>query len=181
MLPRDDKKHHTKFPSMEGCRAAAGWSENARKRFRSVPRYAAPHISVIASHRRWRGNLFFVVVSLGRCCVARALMRPVRILVFVQTALALVFTYSDSLRAQRSNPVNYVVAYATHIAFTGSPRSQCSPAMIKSTTPSSPLWRGAAQRRSGQRMQESVSALSPDTLPHTSLSLRAIADGVAIQ
>ena len=27
-------------------------------------------------------------------CVARALMRPVRILVFVQTALALVFTYS---------------------------------------------------------------------------------------
>ena len=39
---------------------------------------------------------------LYRCvpqCVARALMRPVRILVFVQTALALVFTYSDSLRA----------------------------------------------------------------------------------
>ena len=31
-------------------------------------------------------------------CVARALMRPVRILVFVQTALSLVFTYSDSLR-----------------------------------------------------------------------------------
>ena len=34
---------------------------------------------------------------LYRCvpqCVARALMRPVRILVFVQTALALVFTYS---------------------------------------------------------------------------------------
>ena len=46
--------------------------------------------------------------SLFCCCVARALMRPVRILVFVQpvrilvfvqTALALVFTYSDSLRA----------------------------------------------------------------------------------
>ena len=33
-------------------------------------------------------------------CVARALMRPVRILVFVQTALALVFTYSDSLRGK---------------------------------------------------------------------------------
>ena len=49
--------------------------------------------------------------SLFCCCVARALMRPVRILVFVQTALALVIlvfvqtalalvlTYSDSLRA----------------------------------------------------------------------------------
>ena len=36
--------------------------------------------------------------SLFCCCVARALMRPVRILVFVQTALALVFTYSDSSR-----------------------------------------------------------------------------------
>ena len=29
-----------------------------------------------------------------------------------------------------------------HIASTGSPRSQCAPAMIKSTIPSSPLWRG---------------------------------------
>ncbi len=37
--------------------------------------------------------------SLFYCCVARVLMRPVRILVFVQTALALVLTYSDSLRA----------------------------------------------------------------------------------
>ena len=34
----------------------------------------------------------------------------VRILVFVQTALSLVFTYSDSLRATRSNPVNIVRA-----------------------------------------------------------------------
>ena len=25
-------KHHPQFPSMEGCRAAAGWSENARMR-----------------------------------------------------------------------------------------------------------------------------------------------------
>ena len=24
-FPREDKKHRTKFPSMEGCRAAAGW------------------------------------------------------------------------------------------------------------------------------------------------------------
>ena len=107
--------------------------------------------------------------SLFCCCVARALMRPVRILVFVQTALPLVFTYSDSLRVKRSNPVNYVVAYATHIAFTGSPRSQCSPAMIKSTVPSSPLWRGAAQRRGGQRVQESVPTLSPGTPPLTHL------------
>ena len=30
MLPREDKKHHAKFPSMEGCRAAAGWSESSR-------------------------------------------------------------------------------------------------------------------------------------------------------
>ena len=49
-----------------------------------------------------------------------------------------------------------------HIASTGSPRSQCSPAMIKSTVLSSPLWRGAAQRRGGQRIQESIA-----TLPHT--------------
>ena len=31
-----------------------------------------------------------------------------------------------------------------------------------STVPSSPLWRGAAQRRGGQRMQETIA-----TLPHT--------------
>ena len=80
MLPRDDKKHRAKFPSMEGCRAAAGWSESSRK----------CNIFVIASVA-WQ--------SLFCCCVARARMRPVRILVFVQTALALVFTYSDSLRA----------------------------------------------------------------------------------
>ena len=67
-------------PPLEGCRAAAGWSEKPRQ----------CHIFVIASVT-WQ--------SLFCCCVARALMRPVRILVFVQTALALVFTYSDSLRA----------------------------------------------------------------------------------
>ena len=96
MLPRDDKKHHTQFPSMEGCRAAAGWSEKPRK----------CHIFVIASVT-WQ--------SLFCCCVARALMRPVRILVFVQTALSLVFTYSDSLRATqwRGNPVNKKVPRAS--------------------------------------------------------------------
>ncbi len=52
------------------------------------------HSLVIASHRRWRGNLFCIVYRCVPQCVARALMRPVRILVFVQTALALVFTYS---------------------------------------------------------------------------------------
>ena len=51
------------------------------------------------------------------------------------------------------------------------PARKCSRAMTKSTAPSSPLWRGAAQRRGGQRDQESA----------TSLSLRAIADGAAIQ
>ena len=40
-----------------------------------------------------------------------------------------------------------------------------------STVPSSPLWRGAAQRRGGQSDQENA----------TPLSLRAITDGVAIQ
>ena len=43
---------------------------------------------------------------------------------------------------KRSNPVNNVVAYATHIIFTGSPRSRCSPAMTKSTVPSSPPLEG---------------------------------------
>ena len=79
MLPRDDKKHHTQFPSMEGCRAAAGWSEKPRQ----------CHIFVIASVT-WQSLLYRCVPQ----CVARALMRPVRILVFVQTALSLVFTYS---------------------------------------------------------------------------------------
>ena len=51
----------------------------------------------------WQSLLYRCVPQ----CVARALMRPVRILVFVQTALALVLTYSDSLRVKRSNPVNY--------------------------------------------------------------------------
>ena len=47
------------------------------------------------------------------------------------------------------------------LLFTGSQRSQMlPPAMIKSTTPSSPLWRGAAQRRGGQRDQESATSLS---------------------
>ena len=106
--PRNDKilkfvnkkiKHHTQFPSMEGCRAAAGWSENTRKRFRSVPRYA-PHPHTLSCHcepsqMAWQSLLYRCVPQ----CVARARMRPVRILVFVQTALALVFTYSDSLRA----------------------------------------------------------------------------------
>ena len=49
-------------PPLEGCRAAAGWSEKPRQ----------CHIFVIASHRRWRGNLFCIVVfhnvSLGRLC-----------------------------------------------------------------------------------------------------------------
>ena len=41
-------------------------------------------------------------------------LTPAGILVFVQTALLLVFTYSDSLRAQRGNPVNNnAVANAT--------------------------------------------------------------------
>ena len=65
-------KHHTQFPSMEGCRAAAGWSEKPRKYCHPAPRYAATHSLVIASHRRWRGNLFCIVVfhnvSLGRLC-----------------------------------------------------------------------------------------------------------------
>ena len=37
MLPRDDKKHRAKFPSMEGCRAAAGWSENTRMYYILIP------------------------------------------------------------------------------------------------------------------------------------------------
>ena len=44
---------------------------------------------------------------------------------------------------------------------TGSPRSQCSLAMTKSTVPSSPLWRGAAQRQGGQRIQECTTSLFP--------------------
>ena len=44
--PRNDKilkfvskkiKHHTQFPSMEGCRAAAGWSENTRMYYILIP------------------------------------------------------------------------------------------------------------------------------------------------
>ena len=130
MLPRDDKtgkrenkkiKHHTQFPSMEGCRAAAGWSEGSRMPFLSVPGYAPTHTPL-------------------------------------------------SLRAKRSNPVNYAPRVCADISqYTGSPRSRCSLAMTKSTTPSSPLWRGAAQRRGGQRVQECLSSLSPGTPPPTHL------------
>ena len=74
-------KQRAKFPSMEGCRAAAGWSEWSRKSrifthwiatVAMLPRddkirASTNHTLVIASHRRWRGNLFFVVVSLGYC------------------------------------------------------------------------------------------------------------------
>ena len=45
-------KQRTQFPSMEGCRAAAGWSESSRTSSHSVPRYAAPHIPVIASETK---------------------------------------------------------------------------------------------------------------------------------
>ena len=94
MLPRDDKKHHTQFPSMEGCRTAAGWSEKPRQ----------CHIFVIASVT-WQ--------SLFCCCVARARMRPVRILVFVQTALSLVFTYS---LFPRLTPVRILVFVQTALS-----------------------------------------------------------------
>ena len=63
----------------------------------------------------WQSLLYRCVPQ----CVARALMRPVRILVFVQTALALVFCsncasacfhilgFIASHRRWRGNPVNY--------------------------------------------------------------------------
>ena len=81
------------------------------------------------------------------------------------------------MRAQRSNPVNYARAYARlyydWIATVAMlPRDTLIEHNKKlSTVPSSPLWRGAAQRRGGQSDQENA----------TPLSLRAITDGVAIQ
>ncbi len=51
-------KHHTQFPSMEGCRAAAGWSEGSRKYYHP---YAAPkkntHSLVIASETKQSSQL----------------------------------------------------------------------------------------------------------------------------
>ena len=44
-------------PPLEGCRAAAGWSENTRTRSHSVPGYAAPHTSVIASETKQSSKL----------------------------------------------------------------------------------------------------------------------------
>ncbi len=66
-----------------------------------------------------------------------------------------------SLRVKRSNPAGYAhTRMRATLLFTGSPRSLRALARIKSTIPSSPLWRGAAQRRGGQRMQESATPLS---------------------
>ena len=85
-FPRDDKKHHTQFPSMEGCRAAAGWSENSRKYY---------HAHTLSCH------------------------------------------------ARRSEAIQSIMhARMRDSIITGSPRSHCSPAMIKSTTPSSPPLEG---------------------------------------
>ena len=67
--------------------------------------------------------------SLFCCCVARALMRPVRILVFVQTALALVFTYS---LFPRLTPAGILVFVQTALAlvFTYSDSSRGSIATV---------------------------------------------------
>ena len=67
--------------------------------------------------------------SLFCCCVARALMRPVRILVFVQTALALVFTYSFF---PRLTPAGILVFVQTALAlvFTYSDSSRGSIATV---------------------------------------------------
>ena len=67
----------TKFPSAEGWREAPGWFTRC----------------------------LLLVTRYSYVCRSGAL-RPVRILVFVQTALSLVFTYSDSSRAKRGDPVN---------------------------------------------------------------------------
>ena len=49
MLPRDDKKHRAKFPSMEGCRAAAGWSENAGNYCHTAPHPLSCHCEHIVA------------------------------------------------------------------------------------------------------------------------------------
>ena len=54
MLPRDDKKHCAKFPSMEGCRAAAGWSENARNYCHTAPHPLSCHCE--PSQMAWQSS-----------------------------------------------------------------------------------------------------------------------------
>ena len=88
-------------PPLEGCRAAAGWSENTRKSNTSVIASAAKQSSKLCTH-----------------------------------------------------------AYACDFIMTGSPRSLRSLAMTKAPCQVPLHWRGAAQRRGGQRMQESATSLS---------------------
>ena len=97
MLPRDDKKHHTQFPSVGGVPRSGGVVREAKKVLPSRPQVRCHTLSCHCEPSQMaRQSLLYRCVPQ---CVARALMRPVRILVFVQTALSLVFTYSDSLRA----------------------------------------------------------------------------------
>ena len=90
----------------------AGWSEGSRMPFLSVSGYAAPHTIVIASHRRWRGNLFFVVVSLGRLCalcVSSYLFTPCaypRICSNCASACFHILGFIASHRRWRGNPVS---------------------------------------------------------------------------
>ena len=88
-----------------------------------------------------------------------------------------------------SSPIAYATHIATHWIATVAmlPRDnnilKCVNKKIKALYQVPLRWRGAAQRRGGQRVQECLFSLSPGTLPptHSLLSLRAIADGVAIQ
>ena len=95
-LPRDDKKYRTQFPSVGGVPRSGGVVRECKNAFPFCPRVRCPtHLCHCEPSQMARQSLLYRCVPQ---CVARARMRPVRILVFVQTALALVFTYSDSLR-----------------------------------------------------------------------------------
>ena len=106
--PRNDKilkfvskkiKALYQVPLYGGVPRSGGVVREYKKAFPLCPQ-VRPHPHTLSCHcepsqMAWQSLLYRCVPQ----CVARALMRPVRILVFVQTALALVLTYSDSLRA----------------------------------------------------------------------------------
>ena len=84
-------------------RAGPGIRPPLRRGELATYRCGAKFPSTEGCRRSRRGGL--LVTRYSYVCRSGAL-RPVRILVFVQTALSLVFTYSDASRAKRGDPVN---------------------------------------------------------------------------
>ena len=71
-----------------------------------IPQRDEGQVPLYGGVARSAGVVYSLLVTRYSYVCRSGALRPVRILVFVQTALSLVFTYSDSSRAKRGDPVN---------------------------------------------------------------------------